>query len=275
MRKPLPLGGVAANETDWEENMSEALSGLLAGDVAVITGAAQGNGAAIALGLAASGASVILCDVNDDGVREQAERIGAAGGQARGFALDVTDRLACTEIAREAEAAFGKVSILVNNAGITRRTAPHEPDFLSHLDAQLDVNLQGMANMVVAFLGQLKATRGRIVNLGSIASFVGYRNSASYAASKGGVLQLTKALACDLAADGVRVNGIAPGVIVTPMTEGTRANPDAMARFMGHTPMGRVGKPEELVGPVLFLASNLSSYVTGTMLPVDGGYLAN
>ena len=89
------------------------------------------------------------------------------------------------------------------------------------------------------------------------------------------MLQLTKALACDLAADGVRVNGIAPGVIVTPMTEGTRANPDAMARFMGHTPMGRVGKPEELVGPVLFLASNLSSYVTGTMLPVDGGYLAN
>jgi NAD(P)-dependent dehydrogenase (short-subunit alcohol dehydrogenase family) len=114
-----------------------------------------------------------------------------------------------------------------------------------------------------------------VVNLGSIASFVGYRNSASYAASKGGVIQLTKALACDLAPDGVRVNGIAPGVIATPMTEGTRANPEAMARFMGHTPLARVGQPEELVGPVLFLASHLSSYVTGVMLPVDGGYLAN
>lgn len=255
--------------------MSETLSGLLAGDVAVITGAAQGNGAAIASGLAAAGASVLLCDINGDGAREQAERIKAEGGRARGFPLDVADRDACAALSREAEAVFGKVSVLVNNAGITRRTAPHEPDFLAHLDSQIDINLKGMANMVVAFLDQLKKTRGRIVNLGSIASFVGYRNSASYAASKGGVLQLTKALACDLAADGVRVNGIAPGVIATPMTEGTRANPDAMARFMGHTPMGRVGQPEELVGPVLFLASDLSSYVTGTMLPVDGGYLAN
>ncbi|QIK42594.1 SDR family NAD(P)-dependent oxidoreductase [Pontivivens nitratireducens] len=255
--------------------MAEASDDLLNGDVAVITGAAQGNGAAIARGLAAAGAAVLLCDMNETGAKAEADRIKAEGGRAEGFALDVTDRAACASFADRAKEVFGNVSILVNNAGITRRTAPHEADFLDHLDAQIAVNLNGTANMVVALLSQLKATGGRVVNIGSIASFVAYRNSASYAASKGGVLQLTKALACDLASEGVRVNGIAPGVIATPMTEGTRANPEAMERFMAHTPMGRVGQPEELVGPVLFLASRLSSYVTGTMLPVDGGYLAN
>ncbi|WP_185804991.1 SDR family NAD(P)-dependent oxidoreductase [Pontivivens nitratireducens] len=255
--------------------MAEASDDLLKGDVAVITGAAQGNGAAIARGLAAAGAAVLLCDMNETGAKAEADRIKAEGGRAEGLALDVTDRAACASFADRAKEVFGNVSILVNNAGITRRTAPHEADFLNHLDAQVAVNLNGTANMVVALLSQLKATGGRVVNIGSIASFVAYRNSASYAASKGGVLQLTKALACDLASEGVRVNGIAPGVIATPMTEGTRANPEAMERFMAHTPMGRVGQPEELVGPVLFLASRLSSYVTGTMLPVDGGYLAN
>lgn len=255
--------------------MAEASDDLLNGDVAVITGAAQGNGAAIARGLAAAGAAVLLCDMNETGAKAEADRIKAEGGRAEGFALDVTDRAACASFADRAKEVFGNVSILVNNAGITRRTAPHEADFLNHLDAQIAVNLNGTANMVVALLSQLKASGGRVVNIGSIASFVAYRNSASYAASKGGVLQLTKALACDLASEGVRVNGIAPGVIATPMTEGTRANPEAMERFMAHTPMGRVGQPEELVGPVLFLASRLSSYVTGTMLPVDGGYLAN
>ena len=255
--------------------MAEGSEDLLNGDVAVITGAAQGNGAAIARGLAAAGAAVLLCDMNETGAKAEADRIKAEGGRAEGFALDVTDRAACASFADRAKEVFGNVSILVNNAGITRRTAPHEADFLDHLDAQIAVNLNGTANMVVALLSQLKATGGRVVNIGSIASFVAYRNSASYAASKGGVLQLTKALACDLATEGVRVNGIAPGVIATPMTEGTRANPEAMERFMAHTPMGRVGQPEELVGPVLFLASRLSSYVTGTMLPVDGGYLAN
>jgi len=255
--------------------MAEGSEDLLNGDVAVITGAAQGNGAAIARGLAAAGAAVLLCDMNETGAKAEADRIKAEGGRAEGLALDVTDRAACASFADRAREVFGNVSILVNNAGITRRTAPHEADFLNHLDAQIAVNLNGTANMVVALLSQLKATGGRVVNIGSIASFVAYRNSASYAASKGGVLQLTKALACDLATEGVRVNGIAPGVIATPMTEGTRANPEAMERFMAHTPMGRVGQPEELVGPVLFLASRLSSYVTGAMLPVDGGYLAN
>jgi NAD(P)-dependent dehydrogenase (short-subunit alcohol dehydrogenase family) len=252
-----------------------ALPNLLSDDVAVVTGAAQGNGLAIAAGLARSGATVVLCDMNAELVLDQAARLCELGLKAHGAQLDVTQSEACRDFAAWCKNTVGTVSILVNNAGITRRTAPDEAEFLTHLAQQLDVNLVGTANMVVAFLDHLKETRGRIVNLGSIASFVAYQNSASYAASKGGVIQLTKALACDLAAYGIRVNGIAPGVIATPMTEGTRANPDAMQRFMSHTPMGRVGDAEELVGPVLFLASDLSSYVTGTMLPVDGGYLTN
>jgi NAD(P)-dependent dehydrogenase (short-subunit alcohol dehydrogenase family) len=125
-----------------------------------------------------------------------------------------------------------------------------------------------------AFMDQLKATKGRIVNLGSIMSLSAGPGLAAYAASKGAVLQLTKALAHDFAPFGVRVNAIAPGVIETPMTEATRSNPDAIGRFMAHTPLKRPGQPDELVGPVLFLASHSSSYVTGVILPVDGGYLA-
>lgn len=251
------------------------IEGLLRGDVAVVTGGAQGNGAAIALGLAKAGASVIIADRDAAGAEATATRIVAEGARAKSFGLDVSDRAACTTFAASVGAVFGKISVLINNAGITRRTAPHEPEFLDDMDAQIAVNLNGTANMTVALLPQLKETQGRVVNVGSIASFVAYRNSASYAASKGAVIQLTKALACDLAVVGVRVNGIAPGVIATPMTEATRANPEAMARFLGHTPLGRVGEPNELVGPVLFLASGLSSYVTGVMLPVDGGYLTN
>ena len=138
----------------------------------------------------------------------------------------------------------------------------------------LRVNLGGVKTMVRALLPQLRKTRGRIVNLGSIMSISAGPGLGAYAASKGAVLQLTKALAHDLAPDGIRVNAIAPGVIATPMTTVTRENPQAIGRFMAHTPLGRVGEPEELVGPVLFLASDMSSYVTGALLPVDGGYLA-
>lgn len=249
------------------------LNSLLTGDIAVVTGAAQGNGAAIAKGLASCGAAVAVADMNGAGAEAVAAEINTAGGRAIGLQLDVTDREGCKQAAEDVRVRLGQASILVNNAGITRRTPPDDELFLDHLDAQLQVNLTGTANMVVAFLPHLRETKGRIVNVGSIASFVAYRNSSAYAASKGGIRQLTKGLAADLAAIGIRVNAIAPGVIATPMTETTRSNPEAIGRFLNHTPMGRVGEPDELIGPVVFLASHLSSYVTGAMVPVDGGYL--
>ncbi|MEM9441643.1 MAG: glucose 1-dehydrogenase [Pseudomonadota bacterium] len=243
--------------------------------VAVVTGAAQGNGRAIALGLAGAGARVVCCDVQEEKLQTLIHEIYAAGGEGLTMSLDVVNSDQCRKAATDVERKLGPVSILVNNAGIIRRTPPDAETFGADWDEVMMVNATGVMRVTHAFLDQLRSTKGRIINLASIMSVSAGPGIAAYAASKGAVLQLTKALAHDLAVDGIRVNAIAPGVIETPMTEVTRKNPDAIGRFMAHTPLGRPGKPEELVGPVLFLASAASSYVTGAMLPVDGGYLAS
>jgi NAD(P)-dependent dehydrogenase (short-subunit alcohol dehydrogenase family) len=244
------------------------------GQVAVVTGAAQGNGRAIAKGLAAAGAAVALCDVNGEAVRQAASEIAAGGAQVFAAELDVADVEAAGYFAKEVERRLGQASILVNNAGIIRRTPIEAEGFDSDWSDIFRVNVDGVKTMVRVLLPQLRATRGRIVNLGSIMSVSAGPGLSAYAASKGAVLQFTRALAHDLAPHGVRVNAIAPGVIATPMTRVTRETPETIGRFMAHTPLGRVGEPEELVGPVLFLASEMSTYVTGVLLPVDGGYLA-
>ncbi len=245
----------------------------LEGRVALVTGAARGNGAAIARGLAEAGASVACADLDAAGAARVAAEIGAAGGRATGLALDVADAASCEAAAEAARATFGPVSILVNNAGIIRRTPIDAETFAADWEAVLSVNAGGAMRMARACLADLRATRGAVVNIGSIMSVRGGPGLAAYAASKGALLQLTRVLAQELAADGVRVNALAPGVIETEMTAATRANPEAIGRFLAHTPMGRVGKPEELVGPVRFLVSDAASYVTGALLPVDGGYL--
>jgi NAD(P)-dependent dehydrogenase (short-subunit alcohol dehydrogenase family) len=254
------------------------MANLLINHVAIVTGAAQGNGMAIALGLADEGAAVALGDVNAAGAEEVAATIRSRGGKAIAAKLDVADAAQCAAFAAAAEAALGPASILVNNAGIIRRVSIDDPDYDRHWQETLSVNVTGMKNMVRAVLPQLRRTKAAlggasIVNLGSINSFATGPRATTYTASKGAVLQFTRALAAELAPEGIRVNGIAPGVIDTPMTEATRNDPAAIGRFMAHTPMGRTGKPEELVGPVVFLASSMSSYVTGAMLPVDGGFL--
>ncbi|MCR4265450.1 SDR family NAD(P)-dependent oxidoreductase [Nitratireductor sp. ZSWI3] len=244
------------------------------GCVAVVTGAGQGNGRALALGLARAGALVALCDVNGEKAGETAATIQAEGGRALAAMVDVADPAACRNFAARVRLELGDAAILVNNAGIIRRHGLDDPDFDSHWDATFQVNVHGTKNMVRAFVPQLEKTGGRIVNLASIMSHVAGPGIPAYVASKGAVAQFTKALAHELAPRGIRVNAIAPGVIDTPMTEATRGNEAAISRFMAHTPLGRTGRPEELVGPVLFLVSGMSSYVTGAILPVDGGYLA-
>jgi NAD(P)-dependent dehydrogenase (short-subunit alcohol dehydrogenase family) len=137
------------------------------------------------------------------------------------------------------------------------------------------INLNGVFNITHAFLPQLRSTKGRIVNIGSIQSFVHVRtpNSAAYTTSKHGVLGFTKALAAELGKDGIRVNAIGPGLIETPLNENVRRNnPELVKIFLDHTPLGRAGKPEDIVGPAVFLASDMAAYVTGTIVMADGGY---
>lgn len=248
---------------------------LLTEEVAIVTGAAQGNGRAIALGLARAGARVAIGDINEEGLAAVRTEI-LENGQSACFAhvLDVTDKTGCADFVMAAAAALGPPSILVNNAGVIARSPLEDADFDAQWDRIFDVNVSGTRNMTAACLSALKETKGRIVNLGSILSFRAGPTTSAYAASKGAIAQITRSHAVELAPYGIRVNALAPGVIATPMTEVTRTNPQAIAPFLAHTPMNRVGEAEELIGPVLFLASHLSSYVTGVILPVDGGYLA-
>jgi NAD(P)-dependent dehydrogenase (short-subunit alcohol dehydrogenase family) len=247
---------------------------LLEGRIALVTGAGQGNGAAIARGLAAEGSRVIVTDLNGEAAEQTAKGIVQTGGEAWPFTLNVADAEACKALAQEVESSIGPVSILVNNAGICPRNTIDSPDMRRSWDAAMQVNLDGTLNVTLAFVAALRATKGTVINMASIASFVSTSTSIGYSTSKAAVRMLTQNLAQELAKDGVRVNAIAPGTLNTPMTEATRNNPDRAGRFLARIPLGRFGEPEELIGPTVFLASSMSSYVTGTTLVVDGGYLA-
>jgi NAD(P)-dependent dehydrogenase (short-subunit alcohol dehydrogenase family) len=247
---------------------------LLAERIALVTGAAQGNGAAIAAGLAAAGARVVATDIDVTGAERTAAFIRQAGGEAWAFALDVTYRGACAAVAAEVGRAAGQVSVLVNNAGVCPRHTIDGPDLHRAWNLALDVNLHGTLNVTLAFLPALRATKGTIINIGSIPSFVSTATSIGYSTSEAAVRMLTQILAQELAKDEVRVNAIAPGTFATAMTEATRLDSEWSERFLARIPMGRYGEPEETVGPVVFLASAMSSYMTGSTVVVDGGYLA-
>ena len=245
----------------------------LTGRLALVTGGGHGNGAAIARGLAAAGAEVIVTDIDKEAARTIADLIVADGGKARGFALDVTDE-GSPRSRRTCRWLVGPIRILVNNAGILPRgnlCAPDGPR--ERWDRTMAVNVQGAFNVTMAFVEQLKLTRGTIVNIASINSCRGAGGSGAYPVSKGALAQFTRALASELAPDGGRVNALAPGLIATAMTEPTRADPKRLEAFLAHVPMKRVGEPEELAGPVVFLCSDAASYITGAILPVDGVYL--
>ncbi|MEM9683412.1 MAG: SDR family oxidoreductase [Pseudomonadota bacterium] len=253
------------------------MHGLLEGHRAAVTGGASGIGRGIAMGFAEEGAEVVILDANAEAAAAVRQEILRAGHTAHSFELDVRERAMCDRVAEEIGGSLGPVSILVNNAGINRRNP-----FSGDRDAVagdwadiISVNLDGVFNVTHAFLDQLRETKARVVNIGSIQSFVHVRwpNSVAYTTSKHGVLGLTRALAAELGKDGIRVNAIGPGMIETPLNAETRANnPDLMKTLLDHTPLGRTGKPADVVGPAIFLASDLASYVTGGIVMADGGY---
>jgi len=243
-----------------------------AGEVAVVTGGGSGIGRAAARALAAVGAQVIAADVRLDAASATADEIVSHGGKALGVALDVCDEAAVIRVMNEA-CAFGTLAVLVNSAGISRRKAAFDI-------SRADWDAVNAVNATGSFLCAREAARrmksgGSIVNIASVQGFSGFvYSNASYAASKGAVVNLTRALAAEWASLGVRINGVAPGWIETPFSANASANPEVRQAVESATPLGRFGHVEEVVGAILFLASRASSYVTGHTLVVDGGFLA-
>ncbi|MEH6412486.1 SDR family NAD(P)-dependent oxidoreductase [Pseudomonas sp. NPDC089395] len=247
----------------------------VAGKLVLITGAAQGNGKAVAHGLAEQGAKVVIVDIDGEGATKTAEAICGVGNQAWGFGLDVSDQEACERLAAVIVGEIGDIDVLINNAGILKRVVFESPAVSQALADTLAVNVTGPFNVTKAFLPSLKRTKGNVINVASIQSFVAATTSPTYAISKGAVAQMTRTLAAELAEFEIRVNAVAPGMFATAMSASTRGNENALSTFLQHVPMRRAADPDELVGPITFLASAAASYVTGVVLPVDGGYLVH
>ncbi|MBX9632778.1 MAG: SDR family oxidoreductase [Burkholderiales bacterium] len=235
-------------------------SHFLEGKVAVVTGGTSGIGLAIAKGLSEIGARVVVT-----GVTQPEVEAGKATG-LEAVQLDVADGEAVTATI----GVLDRIDVLVNCAGIIRRGAEHD---LAVFEQVLDVNLTGTMRCCAAARPLLAAAGGSIVNIASMLSFFGGGLVPGYSASKGGIAQLTKSLAIAYAADGIRVNAVAPGWIATPLTTALRADESRNRSIMERTPMRRWGEPEDVPGAVLFLCSPAAAFVTGVIVPVDGGYL--
>jgi glucose 1-dehydrogenase len=256
--------------------------GVLDGKVAIITGGARGIGLAVARCYVAEGARVVIGDVDQAGEAEAR----ALGANCRFVAADVGNAADAEKLVAEATAAFGKLDVLVNNAGII-----HAADFLDlkeqDFDRVLRVNLKGAFLVGQAAARQMVAqqkggagspgTAGRagvIINMSSINAAVAIPNQAPYCVSKGGLSQLTKVMALSLAPYGIRVNAIGPGSIMTPMMATIATDREAKRRVLSRTPLGRIGDADEVASVAVFLASDAASYVTGEIIYVDGGRLA-
>ncbi len=257
------------------------MHGLLEGKVAVITGAGSGVGRAASLLFAAHGANVLAADINADAANETAEMVQAAGGTAIGRGCDVGNADAVAQVIADAVAAFGRLDVIYNNAGITVQPRPGEgirrfvdtgqEDF----DKVYNVNVTGVVNGCQSAIRQFEAQKsgGVIVNTASVAGLIGY-GGVVYGSSKGAVTQLTRTLAMELAAQGIRVNSVCPAGMPTNFLPGLAQSDAAKASMGAAHPLGRPIDPIDCANAALFLASDLSSNITGVNLPVDGGLSA-
>ena len=227
-----------------------------------VSGGTSGIGAAIAQAFAQTGARVTATGATAAEVQAAAQQTPNVHHQV----LDVRDGAAVKTFID----ALGPLDVVVNCAGIIQRQAELEPEAF---ERTIDINLNGTMRVCAAARAGLKERRGCIVNTASMLSFFGGGLVPGYSASKGGVAQLTKSLAIAYAGDHIRVNAIAPGWIATPLTQALQQDPERTAQILGRTPLGRWGQPQDIAGPVLFLASPAASFITGVVLPVDGGYL--
>ena len=247
----------------------------LQGKVAIITGGARGQGAAEARMFAREGAKVVFGDVLDDEGREVEAEIAAAGGEAVYLRLDVTDEDSWREAVGTAVSRFGRVDILVNNAGIASWNAGDDAS-VEEWDRIMEINAKGVFLGTKAVIPAMRDTGGgSIVNISSISGMVGQANiHPGYNASKGAVRILTKSTAVQHAAEGIRCNSIHPGPVKTPMTERSWSNPEWLKATERRTPLGRYAEPDEIAYGVLFLASDESSFMTGSEMVIDGGVTA-
>ena len=238
----------------------------LSGRVALVTGSTRGIGRAIAESLASSGARVAIVGRDETRAREAASAISA---DARGFACDVADPASVTALVESVEGEFGAVDILVNNAGLTRDNLLFrikDEDW----DAVVDTNLRGAFVAVrAAARGMMKRRWGRIINIASVVGLVGNKGQANYAASKAGLIGMTKSVAKELASRNVLANVVAPGYIETDMT--AAINEEAKAALFAQIPLGRLGTPNDIANVVTFLSSDAAAYITGQTFVVDGG----
>ena len=241
----------------------------LQGRIALVTGASQGIGKACALELARQGAIVALAARNESKLAETAAEIAAAGGQAAAFALDVANEDSIKSGAKAILDKYGKVEILVNNAGITRDDLAMKMK-RADWDDVLSTNLTGAFLLTQAVVSPMMKNRwGRIVNITSVVGRTGQTGQANYAASKAGLIGMTRALARELASRGITVNAVAPGYIETPMTH--VLSEDLRNQMLASIPLGRAGAEQDVANAIAFLASDAASYITGHVLDVNGG----